>query len=400
MLKLAVEAQLPLISVTTRDTLNLARVLKHVIGKTPAPCQTFPTALAEGGLYVHFCGKEAPFDYASAYVKLVKREASLILVNPRDRLELVFDAGIVPVPRKLLLEFMTVVADDREYAKTLLPALGGCTLKEAAEYARLTMARDKSLTSAGLMLTRKTCFVPSQGLAQVDSGHPFYQPPGFLADRVKKERPFFLNGHDPRLVPRGLLMAGPPGVGKTEASKYIANMFGVPLFRLDLGGVKYKYVGTSEANMSAALSQLDHEEPCIALLDEIEKLFGSHSHDTSGVTASLLAQLLWWLAERRSRVLAVMTTNDRRKLPPELYREGRIDQTMWFKGFEFGGARAFASALLTTFEGVEVPLAKLEAAIEQVFKTSPLPTDPPTVSHAALTKMVYGLVKEVTGGAC
>jgi SpoVK/Ycf46/Vps4 family AAA+-type ATPase len=65
--------------------------------------------------------------------------------------------------------------------------------------------------------------------------------------------------------------------------------------------------GDSETNMLSALSQLDHEEPCLALFDEVEKVFATSHHDTSGVTPTLLSQLLWWLAGRQSRVLAVIS---------------------------------------------------------------------------------------------
>ena len=110
-------------------------------------------------------------------------------------------------------------------------------------------------------------------------------------------------------MPRGLLIDGPPGVGKTAASKWLAEQFGVPLYRVDIGGTKNKYVGQSESNMLTNLSRLDHEEPCVALLDEVEKVFATSNSDSSGTTSTMLSQLLWWLAERRTRVLVIMTTN-------------------------------------------------------------------------------------------
>lgn len=81
--------------------------------------------------------------------------------------------------------------------------------------------------------------------------------------------------------------------GKTLASKFIASEFGVPLYRLDLGAMMGKYVGESEASLNAALTQIDQVEPCVVILDEVEKIF--QSQGDSGVTSRLLSQLLWWL---------------------------------------------------------------------------------------------------------
>jgi hypothetical protein len=397
-LKLAVEAQLPLIAVTTRDVLNLPEVIKHVTGRTPLRFEAGSNGkILHGTLYYYVVGRKSVLSHTKLYQSLVALESSLIVVNPLEPHSLYFNCGEVPVPRSMILEFLTAVTANQAKAEALLAALGGCTIKEVAEYARLTMARDKALTAPGLMLTRKTCFAGSKGLTQVDPHQGYYEPPVFLESWVERERPFFLHGIDPRLIPRGLLMDGPPGVGKTQASRYIARKFGVPLYRVDIGGVKQKWVGTSEANMLAALSQLDHEEPCVALFDEVEKVFSSGHNDSSGVTSTLLSQLLWWLAERRTRVLAVLTTNDRKKLPPELYREGRIDEVMTFNGLEVLAALAFAKRVAATFADLDVAglAPHLSNMVKALVNDQSLGTDVPTISHAAVTKGVYDLVKEV-----
>ena len=108
---------------------------------------------------------------------------------------------------------------------------------------------------------------------------------------------------------------------------------GVPLYRVDIGGTKNKYVGQSEANLLSNFSRIDAEEPAIALLDEVEKVFLTKEGD-GGTTTSMLSQMLWWLAEHRSRVLTIMTTNNSKALPRELYREGRIDAVMLFEGLD------------------------------------------------------------------
>ncbi len=397
MLKLAVAARLPLIEVSTRDMLNFADVVLFLTKKKPVPWGPAggPAEVKPGTLYFMAGSKTRDLSHAEIYRKLVMLESTLLVVNTPTPHVLPFKAGELPVPRELLLQFVSAVVSDAERAQTLLPSLGGCTLKEAAEAARLTMARDKSLTAAGLMRTRKECFQGTRGLSQVDPAQAFYEPLPALEAWVAREGPYFLHGTDPRLVPRGLLADGPPGTGKTEGAKWLANKLVVPLYRIDVGGVKGKYVGQSEEGMLSALSQLDAEQPCVALFDEIEKIFGGDGHHDGNTTTSLESQLLWWLAEHRSRVLTVMTTNNRRKLPPELYREGRVDAVMVFRGLEPKAATTLAEHVLSTFgqAGSHVKPELLHKTIQQLVALNGLETDPPSASQAAITKKVLDLVK-------
>ena len=153
------------------------------------------------------------------------------------------------------------------------------------------------------------------------------------------------------------------------------------------------YVGASENQLLTNLSRLDHEEPCIALLDEVEKVFASSTRDCSGTTSSMLSQLLWWLAERRSRVFVVMTTNNAKALPRELYREGRVDQVFWLGGLTHEAAVAFAEALLATFDRLPPALEDAAEIIAAAAFTRAAIPGTTTVSHAAVTATVYDYVK-------
>lgn len=271
---------------------------------------------------------------------------------------------------------------------SLIGALGGVTIKEAIELCRLTMARDASLTASGLMRTRKTFFHGHSGLTQVDAAQAFYDPPGPLVAYSKREKPFFLGETDNRLVPRGILLDGPPGTGKTAGAKYIAEQWGVPLYRVDIGGTKSKWLGESEAHMLNNLNRLDQEQPCVVLFDEMEKMF-ANQHD-SGTTSAMMGQLLWWLAEHQSRVFTVMTTNARKKLPPEVYREGRIDEVFVFEGLEEGDAVGFVANVLATFK-VKATAKIIDPIIKAVYAH-----ETGRVSQAALTKASYVAVKALT----
>lgn len=394
MLALAVEAQLPLIAVTTRDVQNFPEVVHHVTGKKVIRWM-LNNKLEPNRVYFYPppLGKPIELPFTEIYDSLVEIGSSLIVVNPKDVREPMFNAGEVPVPRSMLLERLMHVVSDKKKAEGLLRGLGGCTWKEAAELARLTMARDHSLTVDGLMATRRTTFLGSNGLTPVDCKQPFYAAPLPLVSWLKKEKSFFLTETDPRLVPRGLLFDGPPGTGKTSGAKWLAENLGVPLYRIDIGGTKSKWVGESEGRMLQNLQRIDNEAPAVVLFDEVEKVFTTDNHDSSGTTTTMLSQLLWWLAERRSRILVVMTTNKAKVLPKELYREGRIDEVMWMSGLNAENSIVFMRGLLDTFKLKGTPSA---SGMTTLLKTvQPIGgTTEDLYAQAALTKAVYSFVKK------
>lgn len=399
MLRLAVEAQLPLIAVTTRDELNLHKVLSVITGKVPVLWEP-NSKLVENTLYMFSPPPKVELPLLELYNKFTAIESTLLLVNPPQIKEPMYNAGEVPVPKEAIHELMTIATDDPKKAKELLRGLGGVTMKEAAELARLTMARDVSLTVDGIMETRRSGFMGANGLTPVDSKQGFYDPPKELVEWANREKSFFLESNDPRLIPRGLLFNGPPGTGKTSGAKWLAEKLGVPLYRMDIGGTKSKWVGESEAQLLTNLRRLDNEAPAIVLFDEIEKVFSNGNKDSSGTTATMLSQLLWWLAERRSRILVVMTTNNASALPRELYREGRVDEVFWMTGLREQDARKFAHQLLATFKpDFQLQLATTgeNNVVDQVMKkTPPIPeTIPQLWAHAALTKGVYTAIKNL-----
>ena len=396
MLKLAVSANLPIVAVTTRDTLNLREVLKELTGKVSVKFDA--AKVAPNTLYtMEANGTKPTFSLPALYDSFTKAESTLLIVNPKEIVEPMFDAGEVPVPRSLVMKFMMAVTKNEKKAEELLRGLGGCTVKEAVELCRLTMARDKSLTPAGVMATRREFFMGGRGLTQLDSKQDFYDPPTVLADWIKREKVFFLNSKDHRLRPRGLLFDGPPGTGKTAGAKFVAAQFGIPLYRIDVGGTKNKYIGNSEANLLNALARVDNEEPCAVLIDEVEKVFNTGQNDLSGVTQSMLSQLLWWLAEHKSRVMTFMTTNKASAIPPELYREGRIDEVLFFGGLTKAEAVPFVANVLATFGvkqgGAEVIVEKEYADHGVLAMTSP---SKGLLSQAVLTQAAVKYVKTIT----
>ncbi|MEV4352040.1 AAA family ATPase [Actinoplanes sp. NPDC049596] len=125
--------------------------------------------------------------------------------------------------------------------------------------------------------------------------------------------------------PRGVLLVGVPGCGKSLSAKAIAAEWRLPLYRLDLGAILGQYVGQSEGRLREALDTADRLAPCVLWIDEIEKGLAGQN-DSTGVNRRLVGQFLFWLQESRHRVFVVATSNDVRSLPPELLRKGRFDE--------------------------------------------------------------------------
>lgn len=126
-------------------------------------------------------------------------------------------------------------------------------------------------------------------------------------------------------IPKGVLLFGVQGGGKSLAAKSIAGVWGLPLLRLDMGALFNKYIGETEKNMREALKLADLMSPCVLWMDELEKGMASDGSDNA-TGKRLLGTLLTWMAERKSRVFMVATSNDISVLPPELMRKGRFDE--------------------------------------------------------------------------
>ena len=130
-------------------------------------------------------------------------------------------------------------------------------------------------------------------------------------------------------MPKGVMIAGVPGCGKSLCAKVIAQMFNVPLLRLDMGKIMGKYVGESEENMRKAISLAEAISPCILWIDELEKAFAGVNGTGNEVTVRLFGTFLTWMQEKTSSTFVVATANDITKLPPELMRKGRFDEIFY-----------------------------------------------------------------------
>ena len=144
---------------------------------------------------------------------------------------------------------------------------------------------------------------------------------------IGQRKALFVDGKPPKGLdpPRGVLLLGVQGCGKSLAAKAIAGGFGVPLLRLDFGALYNKYHGETERNLREALKTAEAMSPCVLWCDEIEKGLATSNSD-DGVSRRVLGFLLTWMAERKRPVFLVATANAVDQLPPEFLRKGRFDE--------------------------------------------------------------------------
>ena len=144
-----------------------------------------------------------------------------------------------------------------------------------------------------------------------------------IFQQIKKARDFGVD------IPKGVLIAGMPGCGKSLTAKAATKAFGVPLLRLDMGRLMGKYVGESESNMRRAIKITESTSPCVLWIDELEKAFAGIGDNGSEVTTRLFGNFLTWMQEKDSLAFVLATANKIDALPPELLRKGRFDETFY-----------------------------------------------------------------------
>ncbi len=231
------------------------------------------------------------------------------------------------------------VMDGHDLDDAVLPSIvsaaRGMTQQQVEDRVALALRKYKTLNgdATKLILREKAEVLRRSGLLK------YQEPPdGGLAliggnDAVKahivRDKGCFTEeartfGIDP---PRGIMLTGISGCGKTAISLAAAAELGVPLIQFDVGAMMSKWVGESESNTRSGLRQVEAMAPCVLQIDEVEKGFGSVGGDgDSGASLRTFATLLKWMSERTCPVYIIMTANDVSKLPPEFTRKGRIDE--------------------------------------------------------------------------
>ncbi|MEM9544202.1 MAG: AAA family ATPase [Cyanobacteria bacterium P01_E01_bin.42] len=218
--------------------------------------------------------------------------------------------------------------------KELVRALSGMTLIQARQVVAYAALEDGKLTADDVdrILQRKARVIQEDGLLeyfpasgnQADLG-------GFvgLKQWLKRARVGFSpEARELKLpAPKGILIVGVQGCGKSLAAKTIAREWRLPLIKLEAGRLYDKYVGESERNFRRAMTLAESMSPTVLWIDEIEKSFGSsEGGGDGGLSRRMFGAFLTWLQEKSQEVFVVATANDLTQLPPELLRKGRFDE--------------------------------------------------------------------------
>lgn len=248
-----------------------------------------------------------------------------------DEIYNIIKEAITPYKNNITIEW-----DDNDYKKAA-NVLNGLSKIEIQNIIATFIAK-KSINKIDIMeliVAKDSMFSNISGLEKINCNDNDIEVGGLeglklwldnkknLLNPEKKE---ILKARNIRL-PRGVLLVGVPGCGKSLLAKFIASNWQLPLYRLDFATIQGMYVGQSENRLKDALSLAETVSPCVLWIDEIEKgLSGASGIDSSGVSTRMIGQFLFWLQESLKFVFVVATANNVSKLPPELLRKGRFDE--------------------------------------------------------------------------
>jgi SpoVK/Ycf46/Vps4 family AAA+-type ATPase len=221
------------------------------------------------------------------------------------------------------------VRTDNRTLQQVVKNLRGMSHGEARALARNVICDDGAITQEDLPELNKAKFqlLDLEGVLSFEYETARFAEVGGLANlkRWLAERQSALLDDKGRDRPRGVLLVGVQGGGKSLAAKAVAGLWGLPLLRLDFACLYNKFFGETERNLREALKLAEQMAPCVLWMDEVEKGLASGDHD-GGVSQRVLGTLLTWMAERKAPVFLVATANAIDRLPPELLRKGRFDE--------------------------------------------------------------------------
>ncbi len=251
------------------------------------------------------------------------------LPSRRDLMQLLRDIARVVTRNKRATVELTV-----DQAESLVSAVHGLTLAEAENAFARAIARDNKLgvDDLKLLLEEKSQVIRKSGVLEYFATDQSLEDVGGLAHLkqwLAQRKHGFTEAARTFGVPepRGVLLLGVQGCGKSLTAKAIATSWRMPLVRLDMGRIYSGLVGSSEENLRKAIRVVESLAPVVLWVDEIEKgLAGSSGANDSGVSARVFGTLLTWLQEKSAPVFVVSTANRIDTLPPELLRKGRFDE--------------------------------------------------------------------------
>lgn len=287
---------------------------------------------------------------------------SLVIISPRNnlpvQLQSFFHLVEVPLPGEdELFRLQTELAQPYNIRTNKKAARLGTGLTEfQAETAYSLSLIRKGYFSSKVMTEAKSQMIKKSGLLEVctpadadDLGglEPLKK---YILNRAQAYQP------DSKLpLPKGILLVGVPGTGKSKAASVIASMLQFPLLRMDIGSLKNSLVGESERRIREATKIIDAFGNCVLFLDEIEKMFGGTKAgmNDSGTTMGMLSHFLTWSNDQKTAFI-VATANNIKDLPPEFLRAGRYD-AVWFVDLPSTNERRDIIKIMNRKYGTDMP---------------------------------------------
>jgi AAA+ superfamily predicted ATPase len=260
----------------------------------------------------------------------------LVTISPsvqmRPEIEKIFTVIDLPLPdEKELFRMQSDLAASLGVEPSLETArtAKGLTEFEAETAFALSLIKNGSfstrvITEAKAQMIRKSGLMEFWEPAHIEDVGGLENLKAYIRNRAKA----FLPGNEHLPRPKGILLVGISGTGKSLSCKATASILGWPLIRLDIGNLKNSLIGESERRMRQATQMIDAFGEAVIWLDELEKMFAgskSSGETDAGTTAGMFGHFLSWMAETKSSALVMATANDISKLPPEFVRAGRFD---------------------------------------------------------------------------
>ncbi|MFC4334513.1 AAA family ATPase [Salininema proteolyticum] len=283
--------------------------------------------------------------------------------------------------------------DEEGFAKAA-SILTGVTRTEAFNIMATLLARRKITNDDFALLSRAkdSIFSDLNGIERVRSAGGGVRMGGLagLREWLERKRPLLTMDLRDRGLrpPRGVLLIGVPGCGKSLSARFVADQWQLPLYRLDIAAVFGQYVGQSETRLKEALETADSVAPSVLWIDEIEKGLAGSGTDTTGITTRLVGQFLFWLQESDARVFVVATANDVQSLPQELLRSGRFDDLFFIDLPEPDERREIISLYLEKYLKVDVAedLVNELVRLSEGFAGSDIQAAVAEIGHEAIRK--------------
>lgn len=242
-----------------------------------------------------------------------------------------FEKLLVQIENRSDLKNKFVTKYSQEETENIIRAFQGLSLREIELISTYFILTSNAFEPKKIASKKKDIIKKSGILAWIDSEYDLSEVGGIanLKNWLLKRRNAFTESASQYGLPenpKGLLIIGIQGGGKSRASKAIASYWSLPLLRLDIGKIFSGIVGSSEENLRSVIKTAESVAPCILWLDEIDKAFpGGNASTDSGTSSRIFATFLTWMQEKKAPVFVVATANDVSNLPPELIRKGRFD---------------------------------------------------------------------------